>query len=206
MKSKYNFDKKLEELFGKWLDTHFYNKKNEYTNIIRIKDRKIQKIGVDVIVDIIDDGSHKQYYIDEKTALHYLTKDIDTFAFEILNRGSGAKGWLFNSTCATNCYLLAWPRSNTNNPLTEEDIEKAELMLIDKIKIINYLDSIGVTSENIVELVNKNEDIKASKSYKVKINEFVSLHYNETLKERPVNLLIMKEKLSELSFYHKVKK
>lgn len=82
-RSKYDEDKRKEELFAKWLDKYYYSTKIPPSKkITRIYDEKLQKVGIDVIVE---SGRGNIFYIDEKATLHYINKNIPTFAFEILN-------------------------------------------------------------------------------------------------------------------------
>ena len=52
VRSKFYEDKRKEELFGVWLDSHFYKHMlGKYKNITRNTDVALQKKGVDVIID-----------------------------------------------------------------------------------------------------------------------------------------------------------
>lgn len=52
IKSKFYEDKRKEELFGNWLDNHFYIKMlGKYKSITRNSDATLQKRGVDVIIE-----------------------------------------------------------------------------------------------------------------------------------------------------------
>lgn len=105
VRSKFYEDKRKEELFGVWLDNHFYrNMLGKYKSITRNVDAVLQKKGVDVIIITNED---KTIYIDEKATLQYINKRIPTFAFEIRNTTSGAQGWLYNPDYITDYYLLA---------------------------------------------------------------------------------------------------
>ena len=109
VRSKFYEDKRKEELFGVWLDSHFYKYMlGKYKNITRNTDVALQKRGVDVIIETY---SGKLIYIDEKATLQYINKNISTFAFEIRNTTSGAQGWLYNLNYITDYYLLAWPNA-----------------------------------------------------------------------------------------------
>jgi hypothetical protein len=72
VKSKFYEDKRKEELFGVWLDNHFYKQMlGKYRRITRNSDAALQKKGVDVIIE-----SHggKLIYIDEKQHFSILIK------------------------------------------------------------------------------------------------------------------------------------
>lgn len=70
------YDEHCEKVMGEFLDKYFYNENIEGT-ITRVKDRKLQVKGVDVV---IDDGDVK-FYIDEKAAIRYV--GLKTFALEL---------------------------------------------------------------------------------------------------------------------------
>lgn len=200
VKSSYNEDKRKEELFAKWLDKHFYpTKERRSKKITRIYDEKIQKLGIDVIAEHIEGGI---FCIDEKATLHYINQNIPTFAFEILNSTSGRKGWLFNPDYKTNCYLLAWPFANDLIILNEDSFTKAYIVLIARKRVIELLKDNGLTEKTILDYVNKYKNQVTSSKNKFKINKDISLNFNTTLAERPINIVIHRSLLERYAIQY----
>lgn len=200
VRSKFYEDKRKEELFGVWLDNHFYKYMlDKYKNITRNTDVALQKKGVDVIIETY---SKKLIYIDEKATLQYINKRIPTFAFEISNTTSGAQGWLYNPDYITDYYLLAWPNAVDESIPNAEAFTETEVMSIKRSSVIQLLTDNGLTEEHILELVQQYQgqiDIKN----KLEIVSGITLNFNQSLAERPINVVIKKNLLSKYADYSK---
>ena len=66
-------DEKCADIVSKFLEKHFYNKVENYE---KIDDKEQQVKGVDVIFIL----NGKQYVCDEKAAIRYVNKNLQTFA------------------------------------------------------------------------------------------------------------------------------
>lgn len=190
-------DEKCAEIVSQFLEKHFYNKTENYE---RIDDREKQLQGVDVIFFF----NNKQYICDEKAAIRYVNKGLQTFAFELSFLGKGDKlidGWLISNTKINNSFLCIWIDKADYDILEDvDDIKELEIALIDKQVLVDYLQSLGWT-------VNKLH-IKADRMRKnlnepqgdININgcRFVC---SRKLAEKPVNVLVSREKLKELADY-----
>lgn len=202
MKSKFYEDKRLEELFGEWLDTHFYatGAISHITKIQRINDAEYQKKGVDVVLQT----NNSKLIIDEKATLHYVNKNIPTFAFELLNRTSGAQGWLFNHSYFTTHYLLAWPNAvNPNSIMNAEDFTYADIMLIERAALISLLAEKGLTEETLVEKVSFYLPRVTRESFKFELVPGINLFFTEWLSEKPVNIVVKKNLLDTIATIHR---
>lgn len=190
-------DEKCAEIVSQFLEKHFYNKTENYE---KIDDREKQLQGVDVIFFF----NNKQYICDEKAAIRYVNKGLQTFAFELSFLGKGDKlidGWLISNTKINNSFLCIWIDKADYDLLEDvDDIKELEIALIDKQILVDYLQSLGWT-------VNKLH-IKADRMRKnlnepqgdININgcRFVC---SRKLAEKPVNVLVSREKLKELADY-----
>ena len=203
MNSKYYSDKQMEELFAKWLDEHFYvNFPDKPYKATRIDDFDLQKEGIDIIVN----SSKCEYIIDEKATLHYINKNIPTFAFELLNRTSGNNGWLYNREYKTNYYLLCWPNAQTYNVSSKDDFTSSEVMLIKRDDLLNFLNSSGFSEVKLNELISFYLPKVNRNNYKFQIAPGISLFFTEWLAEKPVNIVIRKEILAKIAvFYSTIK-
>lgn len=184
-------DEKCAEIVSQFLEKHFYNKTENY-------EKQLQ--GVDVIFFF----NNKQYICDEKAAIRYVNKGLQTFAFELSFLGKGDKlidGWLISNTKINNSFLCIWIDKADYDLLEDvDDIKELEIALIDKQILVDYLQSLGWT-------VNKLH-IKADRMRKnlnepqgdININgcRFVC---SRKLAEKPVNVLVSREKLKELADY-----
>lgn len=200
-KSKFNEDKRKEELFAKWLDDNFYNKYiDDYDKIERNTDEILQKKGVDVIV-VKKNGQIE--FVDEKATLHYINKDIKTFAFEVLNVNSGKKGWIFNEDYKTTYYLLAWPNATDDSIPNSDAFSKSRIMTIKKEEVINLLACNNVTKDNIQNLIEEGRKKTSPSERNYVIGNGVKLNFNFELKERPINLVIDRKILEKYAKYYK---
>lgn len=206
-KSEYPNDKYLEELFAKWLDENFYDelaKKEIIFGWYRVNGQKLQKKGKDTIVI---KSISEQMIIDEKAALHYINKNIPTFAFEIKNQNSDAVGWLYNDTLETEYYLLAWPNAKEDcnghcNIEKYDDFIYSEVMLIRKTDIINMLEKKGLNEKSISDKVNLFKKKATESNNCFELTNGIKLNFNFSLHERPINIVINKDILSAIAMYH----
>lgn len=196
-----NSDTKSEIAVAKFLDTHFYPK---YTfNNERVSDFETQMKGVDVVFDI---GDLKAIRVDEKAAVHYVNKDLRTFAFEInFFRTSNilTEGWFYDKSKVTEYYLLCWIWAKKEKYFNADDITKLDIILISRTKIISMLSEFGVnyeTAKTTAENLRKNG---ISGPHEKVSNKPFYYFYTDKLSEKPINIVIQKFKLIELSTCYK---
>lgn len=202
MRSKFYEDKRLEELFGSWLDTHLYPSLplEGFSGFQRVNDVRYQKKGIDTVVQAKD----TKLLIDEKATLHYINKNIPTFAFELLNRTSGAQGWLYNHSYLTTHYLLAWPNaSNPDSILKADDYSSADVMLIVRASLIDMLAQKGLDETTLREKVDYYLPNITRQSFKFELVPGITLFFTEWLSEKPVNIVIKKNLLDTIAIFHK---
>lgn len=81
-------DSIAEQALGAFLDEHFYetlHKRDAGFEYERVHDRKRQLKGMDVIVNY----HGNRIVIDEKSALHWINRNLRTFSFELSSLQSG---------------------------------------------------------------------------------------------------------------------
>ncbi len=201
--SNFHEDKRKEELFGTWLDNHFYIRMvGKYKSITRNSDATLQKRGVDVIIEK-NDGNI--IYIDEKATLQYINKNIPTFAFEIRNNTSGAQGWLYNPNYITDYYLLAWPNATDERIPNAESFTNTEVMSIKRSSVVQLLLDNGLTEQKILDLVQQYQN-RLSETNKFEIAPGITLNFNQSLAERPITIVVKKNILLQYADYHTVVK
>lgn len=190
-------DEKCAEIVSQFLEKHFYNKTENYE---KIDDREKQLQGVDVIFFF----NNKQYICDEKAAIRYVNKGLQTFAFELSFLGKGDKlidGWLISNTKINNSFLCIWIDKADYDLLEDvDDIKELEIALIDKQILVNYLQSLGWTVNKLHIKADRMRKNRNEPQGDININgcRFVC---SRKLAEKPVNVLVSREKLKELADY-----
>lgn len=113
--SAYRRDLAQESMFAEFLDlclyqpiTEILQRPEKKVSFQRVTDLDMQHAGIDVIY------RHRglTIFIDEKSQLHNLNRNIPTFAFELsyLKQGKEMPGWLLDKRKKTHGYMLCWPR------------------------------------------------------------------------------------------------
>lgn len=189
-------DEEMTDIVNGFLDEMFYARKCE--NFERVNDRERQVVGIDTIFDF--NGNH--YACDEKAAIRYINKNLKTFAFELsfLNRsGCLTDGWLLSDKKVNNSFLLVWiDKAKKDIIESSDDIEVAQLCLVRRDAILEHLDSLGWSIENLSRKdmeIRSGEDCCLGDIYK----DHVKFSYSRKLFEKPINVLLPREKLVEIS-------
>lgn len=199
-----NRDMAVEREISYFLDEYFYPRNDILKTYHRVDDRDSQLKGIDCIVKY----KGKDYIIDEKAASHYININLTTFAFELgsYQRSGYINGWLIDDTKKTTHYLLIWIKTLTNCDkkawINKNDIRELECLLIRRDDILVYLENQGFTKAN---LINKRNDIlKAGIFGPIDKNSQSEFYFFNTgnLQESPVNIIIKKNKLKEISIIH----
>lgn len=212
-------DMKLETELGSFLDEYLYpdilKQYKAYSKFIRIKDRQQQLQGIDVI---IENGNKSTINIDEKASVYYSNAMIPTFAFEINSYQRDGNepviGWLLNDNLKTDYYNLMWPnvkciqnneREWIRKPLSEirkPDFTIIESMMINKKKLIERIekDIVPKFEMKLLEYATKirRNDLVLTNN-KVCLATGYNIVYTENLKEKPINLVIKKNILSDVA-------
>lgn len=192
-------DERGEKIVSEFLDKHFYIECEDFHRVVD----KVQQIkGVDTT--FVKNGF--QYVCDEKAALKYVNKNLQTFSMELsfFNAADNISiGWLLDSNKINNSFLFCWIDSAINDVLSSsDDIVIMEAALVRKNKIIDYLSNIGWTLDKLFlkcKKIRENPYEECGNFYK---NE-VKFSKSFQLKEKPINLLIKRSKLLEISDFSK---
>ena len=190
-------DSHRERAVAEYLDHHLYPKHFQSTN--RVKDKERQLAGIDLFATHKDiEGEMK---IDEKAATSWAHKmDLKTFAFELQwmlgNEEMG--GWFIDKEQLkeTTHWMCVWPRT-AGEPLNRvEDIVRAEAALISVRVLRRWVRKKASSSsqflEDVIErLRNGTEDELPWAGLRIRISR--------NLPEQPINLLMSRETLRELS-------
>lgn len=187
--SKFYLDLNKEQILSKYLD-NIYKEKN--INFQRVIDLDKQYQGIDVIMLV----KLNEYYIDEKSQLHYINKDLPTFTFELsyLKNNNYKKGWLFDESKLTQYYFLITGillKKGKIEFTSPDDIEKLKITSVSRKKLIKYLSLKELDEKRLLEYDVK---LRKEKAYgKNNISELNPkteglIYFTEHLSEKPINL------------------
>ncbi|MEA2047736.1 MAG: hypothetical protein U9O64_04735 [Campylobacterota bacterium] len=212
-KSKFHEDLSEEQRLGQYLFDFVYPTIKELTNINiqRKEDAESQKLGIDLLLTWKKEDKLKNYKVDEKAQLHYINRNLPTFAFEIssyskLDRNTSKyvwkQGWLYDGELQTEGYFLVTciKRGSQN------DFDSVRLVHVYRNRLLTYLHNKGLTGHKILEYDKKFRDENFWKSKKSKDKIFVNeldkrigyFRCTHHLKERPINLVLYINKLIDM--------
>lgn len=193
----------------------------------QIKDESQQRKGIDVLLKWEGDSTREIKVDEKATIYYFnkmiptFAFEIDSIQTD---EGDCYPGWFINDELLTEWYHLIWPNAKPNwksknqafdlNHLELNDITICETILISKKVLKNNVKSDFCLSSNdelnafLLEQSKKIREgiplsIAAEKTIeketftKIKINDNYSFHYSKAITERPVNLVISKNKLLE---------
>jgi hypothetical protein len=178
------------------LDKIYKEKKIEFE---RIFDLDLQHQGIDLKIFV----NSNQYLIDEKAQLHYINSELPTFTFELsyMKNNILKNGWLFDENKKTEYYFLItgiYLKENKTKLKTSDDIKKLKITSVNRNKMIQHLDSIGL---NISTLQKYDNHFRMNNSYgKNEITELDKyseglIYFSEQLVEKPINIQLRLEYL-----------
>ena len=190
--SNRQLDLKQENVVHEYM-TMLYNEHGFYVK----QPTKEQDIsGIDVILNRYG----KEYLVDEKAAIKYLTRDLNTFSFELCKVGyNNSVGWFADKDKLTTHYNIIYPKSQTNDIYNLDSIE-AFLLNSKELQgaVFPELQSHGIHFNNIVEFMLRQQNYKGRRYFVV--NQYMKLVYSECIRpERPINVVINKQYLKDIA-------
>jgi hypothetical protein len=187
-------DSVVEKEIAKFMDEKYYS--TVVSEFIRFDDKENQLKGKDVSFTLEGLGN---IIVDEKAQTHYINKNLPTFAFELSflrQTGEWTLGWLFDKEKENDYFMLIWPFAKKEWDLTKEDITKLDCILINKQKVIELLEKEGFTKEKI--MIEEEKIRRENISGKIGEGNIYFFH-TERLSEKPINVIIRKQKLIEIA-------
>lgn len=200
-------DERLEKVLADYLDRNLYTPQNGLYPFIRNEYSKgMQCKGVDVGFYLGEDG---YFLADEKMAVRYINKDLSTFSLELkcLNRkGKEITGWFINPEIENSHYVLGWIVAKKDSNIALEDILQVEVAIVSKEKIKAYISEFLDLNkvDEIYKQFQSGDSVKyVNKKLKLDMDKYgFMLYYSEKLYEKPLNILLKKEKYIELADKH----
>lgn len=209
-------DMHAEEQLGRFMDIYFYSKikskDGSPVSFERYVDKKMQLSGVDVRLNV----GNQEFLIDEKASIYYSNTMLPTFAFELdsIQKTGGAPvtGWFVRDDLVTQYYMLIWPNTKCKNingewrrtPLGEiefSDFTIIEAMLIRKDDIFDFLQRNNLAKSHLLEYAKRLRATHGKKNEKidVQLENRLSITFSGQIPEKPINLIIRREKLKEIA-------
>lgn len=203
MKSNRENDLKGEKAISEFLDINFYSENYKF---IRNQNNLTQRKGIDIVID----SQYDTFFCDEKCALDYVNKELKTFAFELRTtsdtNGQRHDGWLISNTSLTSHYNLIYiTKSKVDKNPSFDDIQEAEIIIVSKKSIIDYIESLGWSKQMLTRKCDSIDYKKGTNMGNI-FKDGVKFVKSEHKFESPINILIPKDKLIELSLKHKIVK
>ena len=194
-----NYDEHSEKIVSQFLQKYFYPSLNP-TSIEIVDDKCRQVKGIDIILNL----NNKIYTIDEKTTVRYVKLPTFSLELEFINRNNKLQqGWLLDNSKINDYYLFAW-LEELNDPIIVniDSIKSMDVAIVNKNNIINYLNSLGWTKDNLQKKTNKirsnpNENLGNFKDNGCKFS------ISNNLREKPINVLLKKTTYKEIADIYK---
>lgn len=192
---------RLEQVLADYLDRNLYTIQNGLYPSERYTDKSSQTKGLDISTPMGE--------VDEKMAVSYINKEIDTFSLELvtLNRKrSEMKGWFVNEELENTHYILGWIKAKKNSNITLEDIIQVEVVIVSKDKLKAYINKyFDLSRIDYAHTLFKNgvsvKDVNNKMGLNMDKHKFI-LYYSPKLTEKPMNLILKKELYIKLADKH----
>ena len=207
-------DEDIEKIIRNIVQHYVWNNNEMFSEYIPTLDKKNQCKGSDYILSDYE-GKYRNLIVDEKAAYTYVNIPLKTFALETLfkNRlGEMVDGWFIKVDNITEAYAFVWP-TEANVPkkpnsdfwdytkLSIDNILELEIVLVLKKNIVEYLDSIGLTTDRIREISREMYESGTTRRIVNGIKFTYGTRRND--RETPVNLLFPRPMLREMAIYKK---
>ena len=180
-------DEKTANQVADFLDSTFY--KDEASNVERVDDVQRQVKGVDIIFDY----NGKTYYCDEKSTAQW--RNIRTFTLELSfidKQGHVKEGWLTSEKEINNSFMLVWL-----------DNDGVDIALVEKDKILKYLEDKGWTIPNLRYKSNQIReyypDVEMGDIYK----NGCRFTFSTQLVEKPINVQLSRGNFKKMAVFTK---
>lgn len=161
-------------------------------DISRVRDTALQKRGVDIYLN--------NWVVDEKAAIQYWNKDLQTYCFECSTLNNKDKeGWLFQKNSLTTHYSLVYVRAKDEDL---DDITSLEILIIPKKSVLSYLKVLGLDNRKKVEGVLSGYGRRDGSRIECEVSERVKIVQSLRFKNAPINIIINKQLL--YSWAHRV--
>lgn len=197
----------VEQELCKFLDNSLY-RHHYFADVQRISDKEKQLKGIDIQFSIPCKKLY-QIKVDEKAQLkkEYIGNPLDTFSLELsfLDTNKDRQtGWFLDDNKETQFYFFIWIIDADNNYyMKENEINEIAFCLVEKKKIIEYLENNNITKEI---LLAKDKIIRETNRYGQfeKNSKPFYFFFSTNIAEQPINLIMNKKVYYDLSDFYGV--
>lgn len=178
------YDNHVAFVVGKFLDRYLYH------HVTRVYDKERQIKGIDLITD-------KGTKVDEKVKYkNCLNRELKKIGFEIsriCRDGQRHDGWLIDGEQETQVYNIIniWTTDYDEYDIEFDKIYKTVSLVIQKKRLMNYLESLRLTVENIKSIQQKMLEKKITKLNIIENQVYFTM--SNQYKECPINLVIKRQ-------------
>ena len=190
-----------------FLQKYLFNRLFDDVEYVDDIERQLQ--GIDVIIN--DNGFAENIDVKAQASAKYINKPVPTFVQELLYTAKNRTehiGWFLDDT-ATDTYVDVWIHAaNTNArgmPESPDDIIDVEVMFVDKVPLVAYLESKGYAAEVLLKRAREMRSVGYYRQDSVlpdQDDNEMWLSYSDDLAEKPVNLVIKKRVLRKFATKH----
>lgn len=187
-----------ERILSHFLDNKLYSQ-NLFDTVRRTNSIEEQYSGSDIVVSVPSRGLHNAI-VDEKAQLYYLNGGLPTFAFELnfVNKaGKRIEGWLTDQRKKTEYYQLLFLTAQKDFESVNQ-IREVEYILVERSEILKQIDL------DMPALRQKGLDVAQSSDFYQHKSPSCDYYFTHStrLAESPVNIIIRKQKLIQISILH----
>jgi hypothetical protein len=216
----WNVDLVQEQITRDCVNQNFFKKYIEpkyNAKIDSIDDLDTQFKGIDFVMHFNNQTINSDL---KAQTNNYINNPTPTFCLELsyMLRGDLKNGWFVRDDLDTEQYIFMWIHQanvvkvkNMSYINNVNDIHNYELMFIKKESIQNYLNTIGLTKENIKQIdkhIRNNNisrlyyDIETQKTCEKRPQQKLTFVYSTFLEEKVINLVLPKQQLSKIAQAH----
>ena len=196
-------DEKAENVNHKYLKKYFYDIITK--GFKKVDKKELQILGIDSIFML----DNKIYLCDEKIAANFINRNLKTFILELsfINKSNKIQtGWFLDEKKANDSYLFCWiDKAVCDKPQCADEILEAQIALVQKSKIVEYLDAIG-WSLPLLKLKDFNIREKGNTKFGDINKDKVEFVYSQKYVEKPICLKITRQTLLDISDYNSILK
>ena len=200
-------DELQEKVIGNFLDKYYYS--TFTTSITRNTDKETQIHGLDLTVT---STNNKTYTIDEKAAVKWANKTLNTFAFEVNSldkNGDIYDGWFMtkSSEALNDYWLLVWVDSATTTDFKSmDDVQQVTVTLLNKQDVYDWMHKNHINGKELKETAkNLRQNFNLDNYYTNTKIHGLKVTIQPKVSEHAINILLPKQALvNEVATYSAV--
>ena len=163
--------------------------------VFREKEKDGQIRGIDLY--LFPNGSDDILLVDEKAAVEYWDRDLETYSIEFFTSNNVKnQGWFVNDISETTHYLFLCPRSLTADM---RDVYSLEGILVEKKKLKDYFRQHGIFGADDVKRLLDFKGMYSDGKKECYSQSGLKIVQSLNKKEMPINVLVPKKDLLKMA-------